>query len=65
MAGIKREEKEIYRQMVKYAGRQSRFILLALAAGALCAGCGVAGSELLRYVVDGLISGSLDRKSVV
>ena len=39
MAGIKREEKEIYRQMVKYAGRQSRFILLALAAGALCAGC--------------------------
>lgn len=66
MAGIKREEKEIYRQMVKYAGGQSRFILLALAAGAVCAGCGVAGSELLRYVVDGLISGSLtDIKHVV
>lgn len=66
MAGIKREEKEIYRQMVKYAGGQSRFILLALAAGALCAGCGVAGSELLRYVVDGLISGALtDIKHVV
>ena len=42
------------------------FILLALAAGAVCAGCGVAGSELLRYVVDGLVSGSLtDIKHVV
>lgn len=59
MAGIKREEKEILRQTVKYAGGQIRLILLALASGALCAGCGVAGSELLRNVVDGLASGTL------
>lgn len=52
-------DREILMQLLKYAGRHSRFILLALLAGALCAGCGVAGSELLKRVVDGLAAGTL------
>lgn len=52
-------DREVLMQLLKYAGRHSRFILLALLAGALCAGCGVAGSELLKRVVDGLSAGTL------
>lgn len=52
-------EKAVLAQVIKYVGRHSKFILLALAAGALCALCSVAGSQLLKYVVDGLTTGAL------
>lgn len=46
-------------QVLGYVGRHTRLILPALAAGALCAICGVAGSELLKRVIDGLGAGTL------
>lgn len=46
-------------QIAKYVSRHKRWILLALTAGALCAGCGVAGSEVLKRVIDGLDAGTL------
>jgi len=52
-------ERETIRQILRYAGRHRKQIFLALAAGALCGGCGVAGSELLKRVVDGLTAGTL------
>lgn len=45
--------------ILKYVGKHIKLILLALLAAALCAGCGVAGSELLKYVIDGLEAGTL------
>ncbi len=45
--------------ILRYVGRYERLILLALFAGALCAGCGVLGAALLRRVIDGLAAGSL------
>ena len=45
--------------ILKYVGKHIKLILLALLAAALCAGCGVAGSELLKYVIDGLAAGTL------
>lgn len=47
-------EKETFVQVLKYVRRHIKWILLALAAGAVCAGCDVAGSEILKRVVDGL-----------
>ncbi len=55
----RKTEREVLRQVLGYVGKHTRQILLALLAGALCAGCGVAGSELLRRVVDGLGAGTL------
>lgn len=46
-------DREILMQILQYVCKHLRHIFLALLAGALCAGCGVAGSELLRRVVDG------------
>jgi len=51
-------DKEILMQVLRYVGKHVSHIFLALLAGALCAGCGVAGSELLRRVVDGLGAGT-------
>lgn len=50
-------EKEIFAQVTGYVGKHIKLILLALAAGAMCAVCSVAGSELLKRVVDGLEAG--------
>lgn len=50
-------EKEILAQVTGYVGKHIKLILLALAAGAMCAVCSVAGSELLKRVVDGLEAG--------
>lgn len=52
-------DKEILTQVLKYVGKHTKLIFLALAAGAVCAGCGVAGSEILKRVVDGLEAGTL------
>lgn len=46
-------------QVLRYVGRHRKLILSALAAGALCAICGVAGSALLKRVIDGLREGTL------
>ena len=46
-------------EILKYMGKYKRLIFLALSAGALCAGCGVAGSEILKRVIDGLEAGTL------
>lgn len=56
---MRKTDREVLVQILKYVRRHSRLILLALAAGALCAICGVAGSELLKRVVDGLEDGTL------
>lgn len=53
-------DKEILMQILKYVGKHTKLILLALLAGAMCAGCGVAGSELLKRVIDGLETGTLE-----
>lgn len=45
--------------ILKYIGKYKKLIFLALSAGALCTGCGVAGSEILKYVIDGLEAGTL------
>ena len=45
--------------IIKYVRRNIKLILLALLAGALCSGCGVASSELLKRVIDGLSAGTL------
>lgn len=55
----RKTDKEILRQILQYVGKHFKHIFLALLAGALCAGCGVAGSELLRRAVDGLGAGTL------
>lgn len=55
----KKTDRETLTQILKYVGRHRKLILLALLAGALCGGCGVAGSELLRRVIDGLTAGTL------
>lgn len=52
-------DKEILMQILKYVGRHIGLVFLALLAGALYAGCGVAGSELLKRVIDGLSAGTL------
>lgn len=57
--GVMKTDKEILKQVLKYVVKHIKLILLALLAAALCAGCGVAGSELLKYVIDGLEAGTL------
>lgn len=52
-------EKEVLIQILGYVSKHIKLIVLALSAGALCAVCGVAGSELLKRVVDGLEMGTL------
>lgn len=52
-------ERETLGRILQYAGRHRKWIILALSAGALCGGCSVAGSELLKRVVDGLTAGTL------
>lgn len=54
-----KNDKEILMQIIKYVGKHRGLIGLALLAGALCSGCGVAGSELLKRVIDGLAAGTL------
>ena len=46
-------------EILKYIGKYKKLIFLALLAGALCVGCGVAGSEILKRVIDGLEAGTL------
>ncbi|MBD5521189.1 MAG: ABC transporter ATP-binding protein [Lachnospiraceae bacterium] len=46
-------------EILKYIGKYKKLIFLALSAGALCTGCGIAGSEILKYVIDGLEAGTL------
>lgn len=58
-------DKEILKQVLRYVGKHIKLILLALLAAALCAGCGVAGSELLKYVIDGLDAGTLTNISQI
>lgn len=53
-------DKKILMQILKYVGKQKKLILLALFAGALCSGCGVVGSELLKRVIDGFSTGTVD-----
>lgn len=52
-------DQEILMQILKYVRKHTKLIFLALLAGALCSGCGVAGSELLKRVIDGLSAGTL------
>ena len=53
-------------QVLWYVGRHTKLILSALVAGALCAICGVAGSALLKRVIDGLRAGTLtDMGSII
>ena len=54
-----RTDKEILILILKYVSKHIRLIFFAFVGGALCAGCGVAGSELLKRVIDGLEAGSL------
>lgn len=46
-------------QMSKYFSKYKGLILIAIVAGALSAGCGVASTELVRKVIDGLEAGTL------
>lgn len=52
-------DKQIVLQTFKYFSKYKSFILLAVLAGALSAGCGVISSELVRKVIDGLEAGTL------
>lgn len=52
-------QREDIMEILKYIGKYKKLIFLALSAGALCTGCGVAGSEILKYVIDGLEAGTL------
>lgn len=52
-------DKEILKQIIRYVGKHRSLIFFALLAGALCSACGVAGSELLKRVIDGLSAGTL------
>ena len=52
-------EKEVLTLIIRYIRKHIKFIALALSAGAMCAVCSVAGSELLKRVVDGLEAGKL------
>ncbi len=58
-------DKESLKQVLKYVGKHIKLILLSLLAAALCAGCGIAGSELLKYVIDGLEAGTLTNISQI
>lgn len=58
-------DRVILTQALKYVGKHKKLILLALSAGALCSGCGVAGSELLKRVIDGFSAGTLDIATIV
>lgn len=59
MVEAEHTDKAVLTQIIKYVRRHRCLIFMALLAGALCAGCGVAGSELLRRVVDGMEAGTL------
>lgn len=59
MSENKKTDKEILMKILKYVSKHKILILLALLAGALCTGCEVAGSELIKRVIDGLESGTL------
>ncbi len=61
----KNTDRVILTQVLKYVGKHKKLILLALSAGALCSGCGVAGSELLKRVIDGFSAGTLDIATIV
>ena len=61
----KNTDRVILTQVLKYVGKHKRLILLALSAGALCSGCGVAGSELLKRVIDGFSAGTLDIATII
>ena len=52
-------DKKVLIQIIKYVRIHTKLILLALFSGALCAGCGVVGSEILKRVIDGLTAGTL------
>ena len=52
-------EKEVLTLIIRYIRKHIKFIALALSAGAMCAVCSVAGSELLKRFVDGLEAGKL------
>lgn len=51
--------------ILKYVRKHIKLISLALLAGALCSGCGVAGSELLKRVIDGFSAGTLDITAII
>lgn len=59
MVKAERTDKAVLKQIIQYVRRHQGLVLLALLSGALCAGCGVAGSELLRRVVDGMEAGNM------
>ncbi|MBD5453090.1 MAG: ABC transporter ATP-binding protein, partial [Lachnospiraceae bacterium] len=61
----KNTDRVIFTQVLKYVGKHKKLILLALAAGALCSGCGVAGSELLKRVIDEFSAGTLDIAAII
>ena len=61
----KNTDRVIYTQVLKYVGKHKKLILLAMAAGALCSGCGVAGSELLKRVIDEFSAGTLDIAAII
>ncbi|MBD5499300.1 MAG: ABC transporter ATP-binding protein [Lachnospiraceae bacterium] len=68
MAGVKMRQcqDKTLTQVLWYVGRHTKLILSAMAAGALCAICGVAGSALLKRVIDGLRAGTLtDMGSII
>ena len=52
-------DREILKHILQYVGKHRMLMLVAFLAGAMCAGCGVAGSALLKRVVDGLSAGTL------
>jgi ABC-type multidrug transport system fused ATPase/permease subunit len=53
-------EHKVMQLMLKYVKRQFALIFPAFLAGALCAGCGVAGSDLIRRTIDGLNDGTIN-----
>ena len=61
----KNADRIILTQILKYVGKHKKLILLALSAGALCSGCGVAGSELLKRVIDEFSAGTLDIATII
>ena len=65
MAFEQKTDRVILTQVLKYVGKHKKLILLAMAAGALCSGCGVAGSELLKRVIDDFSAGTLDIAAII
>ena len=61
----KNADRIIFTQVLKYVGKHKKLILLAMAAGALCSGCGVAGSELLKRVIDEFSAGTLNIATII